>query len=147
MPALVVLVFLSLRGYFGGYKDSKTATTQAESRTLEILFVNFGMKMPGASTILDNINAVTPATLDLNLDAQIKLATFEKLDDFKELVFDSTHCAGCSDFAVRPDDASAPLGSVSAYAMRLRGVSPSAVSSAVLLVKAWFRGRLRDRGW
>ncbi|MEI8026308.1 MAG: transposase [Pseudomonadota bacterium] len=94
MPALVVLVFLSLRGYFGGYKDSKTATTLAESRTLEILFVNFGMKMPGASTILDNINAVTPATLDLILDAQIKLATFEKLDDFKELVFDSTHCAG-----------------------------------------------------
>ena len=94
MPALVVLVFLSLRGYFGGYKDSKTATTLAESRTLEILFVNFGMKMPGASTILDNINAVTPATSDLILDAQIKLATFEKLDDFEELVFDSTHCAG-----------------------------------------------------
>ena len=94
MPALVVLVFLSLRGYFGGYKDSKTATTLAESRTLEILFVNFGMKMPGASTILDNINALTPATLDLILDAQIKLATFEKLDDFKELVVDSTHCAG-----------------------------------------------------
>ena len=45
MPAMVVLVFLSLRGYFGGYKDSKTATTLAESRTLEILFVNFGMKM------------------------------------------------------------------------------------------------------
>ena len=60
MPAMVVLVFLSLRGYFGGYKDSKTATTLAESRTLEILFVNFGMKMPGAITILDNINAVTP---------------------------------------------------------------------------------------
>jgi hypothetical protein len=94
MPALVVLVFLSLRGYFGGYKDRKTATTLSESRTLEILFVNFGMKMPGASTILDNINAVTPATLELILDAQIKLAAFEKLDDFKELVFDSTHCAG-----------------------------------------------------
>ncbi len=94
MPAMVVLVFLSLRGYFGGYKDSKTATTLAESRTLEILFMNYGMKMPGASTILDNINAVTPATLELILDAQIKLAAFEKLDDFKELVVDCTHCAG-----------------------------------------------------
>lgn len=94
MPAMVVLVFLVLRGCFGGYKDRKTATAMAESRTLEILFVNFGIKMPGASTILDNINAVTPATLDIILDAQIKLATFEKLDDFKELVVDSTHCAG-----------------------------------------------------
>jgi len=96
MPALVVLIFLSLRGYFSGYKDRKTATTLAESRTLEILLVNFGMKMPGASTILDNINAVTPSTLDLILDAQIKLATFEKLDDFEELIFYSTHTAGNS---------------------------------------------------
>jgi hypothetical protein len=94
MPAMVVLVFLSLRGYFGGYKDRKTSTALAESRTLEILFMNFGMKMPGASTILDNINAVTPATLELILDAQIKLASFEKLDDFKEILVDSTHCAG-----------------------------------------------------
>jgi hypothetical protein len=94
MPAMVVLVFLVLRGYFGGYKDRKTATAMAESRTLEILFMNYGMKRPGASTILDNINAVTPATLELILDAQIKLAAFEKLDDFKELVVDSTHCAG-----------------------------------------------------
>jgi hypothetical protein len=78
MPALVVLVFLSLRGYFGGYKDSKTVTTLAESRTLEILFVNFGMKMPGASTILDNINAVTPATLDLILDAP-RVSTIARL--------------------------------------------------------------------
>lgn len=94
MPVTVVFVFLVPRGYFGGYKDRKTATAMAESRTLEILFMNYGMKMSGASTILDNINAVTPATLELILDAQIKLAAFEKLDDFKELVVDSTHCAG-----------------------------------------------------
>jgi len=94
MPAILVLVFILIRGYFGGFKDRKTATTLAESRTLEILLMNFGIKMPGASTILDNVNPVTPATLELIIDAQIKRAIFEGLDDFKSLVFDSTACAG-----------------------------------------------------
>ncbi len=94
MPAIMVLVFILIRGYFGGFKDRKTATTLAESRTIEILLMNFGIRMPGASTILDNVNLVTPTTLELIVDAQIKRAIFEGLDDFKTLVFDSTACAG-----------------------------------------------------
>ncbi len=96
MPAIMVLIFILIRGYFGGFKDRKTATSLAESRTLEILLTNFGIRMPGASTILDNVNPVTPATLELIVDAQIKQVIFEGLDDFKNLVFDSTACAGNS---------------------------------------------------
>ena len=96
MPAIMVLIFILIRGYFGGFKDRKTATSLAESRTLEILLTNFGIRMPGASTILDNVNPVTPATLELIVDAQIKQVIFEGLDDFKNLVFDNTACAGNS---------------------------------------------------
>ena len=90
MPAILVLTFVLCRGYFGGFKDRQTATNLAESRTLEIILANLGLSMPGASTIIDNGNALRPATLEFIVDAQIRQALRENLDDFKKLTFDST---------------------------------------------------------
>ena len=90
MPAILVLTFVLCRGYFGGFKDRETATNLAESRTLEIVLANLGLSMPGASTIIDNGNALRPATLEFIVEAQIRQALRENLDDFKKLTFDST---------------------------------------------------------
>lgn len=125
MSAIMVLVFILIRGYFGGFKDRKTATTLAESRTLEILLMNFGIGMPGASTIIDNVNPVTPATLELVVDAQIKRVIFEGLDDFKKLVFDSTACAGNSAW---PTDSGTIMGLSFRGEHLLRSLGPQGIT-------------------
>lgn len=98
MPAILALIFILCRGYYGGFKDRKTATMLAESRTLEIVLVNLGLGMPGTSTIIDNANAVRAATLEFIVDAQIRQALREGLDDFKKLTFDSTKVEANSAF-------------------------------------------------
>ncbi len=90
MPAVLVLLFILIRGYLGGFKNKKVTMLLIESRTLEICLRNLGYKLPGFSTIIDNVNAVQPSTLDAFHDAQLRLAVQERLDDFKELTFDST---------------------------------------------------------
>jgi hypothetical protein len=91
MPALSVLLFLVFRGYLGGFKDRKVAMTLQESTTVQICMMNLGHQaLPGASTIIDNVNAVSVATHEAILDAQIRQALREKLDDFKKLTCDST---------------------------------------------------------
>jgi hypothetical protein len=90
MPAVIVLVFLTVRGYVGGFKNRKVATLLLESKTLEIVLKNFGYELPGFSTIIDNVNAVSQKTIEAFLDAQIRQVAREQLDDFKEITFDST---------------------------------------------------------
>ena len=46
--------------------------------------------MPGWTTILENVNLVSHATLKLIFDKQIEYVLKENLDDFKELTIDST---------------------------------------------------------
>ena len=90
MPAVLVLIFLLIRGYLGGFKDRKTTMMLAESRTMDIVIVSLGQRMPGASTILENVNAVTGATREAIHDAQIRQVLREELDDFDKLTCDST---------------------------------------------------------
>ena len=90
MPAELVLIFILIRGYLGGFKDRKTAMTLEESRTLEIVLANLGLSLPGFSTILDNINPISNETLEFILDAQIRQALTANLDTFKEITVDST---------------------------------------------------------
>lgn len=90
LPAICVLLFLVLRGYLGGFKDRKVAMLLLESRTIEICLAGLGIALPGASTLIDNINAVRVSTLEAILDAQVRQVRREGLDDFKELTFDST---------------------------------------------------------
>jgi uncharacterized protein YnzC (UPF0291/DUF896 family) len=91
MPAVLVLVFMLVRGYFGGFKNRKATMLLLESKSMEAIFASLNMPLPGASTIIDNVNIISEETLGLILDAQIQQCKFEKLDDFKELTVDSTH--------------------------------------------------------
>ena len=90
MPAILVFIFILIRGYLGGFKDRKTASMLSESKTLEIVLANLGQVLPGASTILDNINSVKVETLEFILDTQIGQARREALDDFRQITVDST---------------------------------------------------------
>lgn len=90
MPAEVVFVFLMMRGFLGSVSSKQSWRLLGESMSLYGFFVQRGLKMPGVSTILDNINAVSHQTRKLIFDRQIVQILQQELDDFKMLTIDST---------------------------------------------------------
>ncbi|MEZ5324111.1 MAG: hypothetical protein R3F19_03505 [Verrucomicrobiales bacterium] len=62
MPALAVFIFLLLRGWIGGPKACITRYC-SKNQSLHRLLDSVGMhKVPGPSTVLGNINAVSEST-------------------------------------------------------------------------------------
>lgn len=125
MPVELVLIFILIRGYYGGFKDRKTAMLLLESKTVEILLSSMGLDMPGLSTILDNINAVSTATLDFILDVQIRSAKTQQLDTFAKLTVDSTDVEANS---VWPTDSGTISGLASRAEHLLRGLAEFGVA-------------------
>ncbi len=97
MESYLVYMFLMIRGFFGGVKSNEFRLFLLESKTIQLfLDRNNGSKMPGFSTISENINGVGNKTREFILDAQIRMIINEDLDDFKELTIDSTSVSGNS---------------------------------------------------
>ena len=94
MAPQLVLLFLILRGYIGGFKAKATQTLIKESITIHCFLERNGVAMPGWSTISDNVNQVSHETRSYIMDAQLRMALGEGLDDFKELTIDSTAVSG-----------------------------------------------------
>jgi len=94
MSSYIVLMFMMGRGYYGGIKSCASSVFAGESRTLNILLQNKGIKMPSANCVYDNINAVSNETREFIQDAQIRMIIDEKLDNFKNLTIDSTGVEG-----------------------------------------------------
>jgi len=97
------LVYLSLmwRGRFGGCKDQEGRLLQEESMTLHWWLENLGLSLPPASTLSENVNAVSNATRDFIHKAQLRYIINERLDDFSSLYLDSTATAANTE---RPTD-------------------------------------------
>ena len=96
MHPLAVLGFLLLRGWLGGAKDARFELILRESRSLQIFLHNLNQSSAGASTIEENLNALSTATRERIHQAELALALDEELDDFASLRIDSTHCASAS---------------------------------------------------
>ena len=64
--------------------------TRNSPESLHAFLESRGLKMPGWTTILENVNLVSHATRELIFDKQIEYVLKENLDDFKELTLDST---------------------------------------------------------
>lgn len=91
MSAYMVYVFVMIRGFLGGTLASKPSRRFLhESMSLYGFLQSRGRKMPGITTILENLNVVSDATRDLIFNKQIEFVLKEKLDDFKKLTIDST---------------------------------------------------------
>jgi IS5 family transposase len=86
----MVYLFLMLRGRFGGCKDQDARLLQEESITLHWWLENLGLSLPAASTLNENLNAVSNATRDFIHKAQLRYILNEGLDDFGSLYLDST---------------------------------------------------------
>ncbi len=90
MSGYAVFVFLMLRGFLGSLSSKPAQRFLLESMSLDHFLQRLGLKIPGATTLLENVNAVSSTTRARILDRQIELIFKEDLDDFKELTIDST---------------------------------------------------------
>ena len=60
MKAETVFLFMLYRGYFGSVTDARSIDRIMDSRTIQYYFQIHGLgKLPGASTIHDNVQAVS----------------------------------------------------------------------------------------
>lgn len=90
MSGYAVYLFLMLRGFLGSLTSKPARRFLRESMSLHAFLQCRELKMPGWTTILENVNVVSNSTRELILDKQIEYVLKEEFDDFKELTIDST---------------------------------------------------------
>src|SRR6202049_3283586 len=88
--AYIVYLFLMLRGLVGGCKDQHARLLQEESITLKLWLNHLGLELPPASTLSENLNAVSNPTRDLIHQVQLRWILEQGLDDFQKCFIDST---------------------------------------------------------
>jgi hypothetical protein len=90
MSAYAVYLFLMMRGFLGSLTDKPARRFLCESMSLYGFLQSRGLKRPGVTTILENVNLVSHTTRELIFDKQIARILGQELDDFKSLTIDST---------------------------------------------------------
>jgi hypothetical protein len=88
--AYIVYLFLMLRGLIGGCKDQHGRLLLEESITLSLWLNHLGLQLPPASTLSENLNAVSNQTRRLIQQAQMRYILQQGLDDFQKCFIDST---------------------------------------------------------
>ena len=88
--AYIVYLFLMLRGWAGGCKDQQARLLLGESITLKLWLEHLGLQLPPASTLSENLNAVSNQTRRLIHQAQLSYILQKSLDDFQKCFIDST---------------------------------------------------------
>ena len=94
MDAELVLVFLVLRGYFKSLSSTEAVERLRDSLTILDYLQGRDLVLPGITTIIENVNAVSNETRKQIHQAQLGLILAEGLDDFDELTIDSTSVEG-----------------------------------------------------
>lgn len=91
MTPIITYIFIMLRGYFSSLTASKAIDRIRDSKVVDIYIETHGDgKMPGRTTALENVNAVSLDTKEYIHQCQLKMIHAEGLDDFSELILDST---------------------------------------------------------
>jgi len=88
--AYIVYLFLMLRGFNGGCKDQHARLLLEESITVRLWLEHLGLQLPPASTLSDNLNAVSNETRALIHRVQLRHIIQQGLDDFQKCFIDST---------------------------------------------------------
>ena len=88
MTAQIVYLFLLIRGYLGSIKSKKAWTFIQESRTLHSFFSTQGISLPGKSTVIENLNAVSEETHQHIFDCQVVEYSGMDPEDFEWLTLD-----------------------------------------------------------
>ena len=79
-----------LRGWAGGCKDQQARLLLEGSVTLKFWLEHLGVELPPASTLSENLNAMSNQTRRLIHQAQLRYIFGQSLDDFQKCFIDST---------------------------------------------------------
>ncbi len=101
MSAYAVYVFMMLRSFLGSLSSKTAQRFLLESMSLSDFLQCRELKMPGCTTMVENVNAVSHATREFIMDKQIELVLKEGLDDCRESTIDSTSGEGQQQLAHR----------------------------------------------
>lgn len=122
MPTKLVFIFSMIRGWFGGsILSAKSCDCLIESQSLAALLDSEGVSLPGATTILENINAISSTTLQATQQALMGYIRNRELDTFELLSIDSTAIRASSEW---------PTDSKILYKLLARAVATSQRLSA-----------------
>jgi len=92
----VVYLALVLRGLKGSLSSESSWEYFIDSVTVQHFLLPYVSRMPGRSTLITLVNAISQSTREHILDCQLKLVKEEELDDLLEQTIDSTAVAGNS---------------------------------------------------
>lgn len=96
MPAKAVFLFLMIRGCYGSIVSQSSWDRVVDSMTLRCFLGRYMGHFPGRTTVVENLNTVSRATLEYILDCQLSSILGEGLDDFRKQTIDSTSVHGNS---------------------------------------------------
>jgi len=91
MSPLTVFLYLMAESFLGGSTTTiKSKNYLADSQTIFVFLMHQQIKVPGASTIHENLRCLTPTTVERIFDLQVKMIVDDELDSFKRIFIDST---------------------------------------------------------
>ena len=90
MKAVVVYIFLALRGCYGSVCSQDSWDRFSDSMTLRYYLDPYMKRLPGRTTALENLNAVSEETRSFIVDCQLAHVLDIGLDDFLKQTIDST---------------------------------------------------------
>lgn len=91
MTPVITYIFTMLRGHFSSLTTSRAIDRIRDSKVVDVYMRTYGHgKMPARTTALENVNAVSIETKEYIQQCQLKRVHAEGLDDFSELILDST---------------------------------------------------------
>ncbi len=96
LKAEVVYLFMALRGCYGAVCGESSWDRFADSMTLRYYLEPYMNRLPGRTTVLENLNAVSEETRGFIVDCQLAYILDIGLDDFSKQTIDSTSVHGNS---------------------------------------------------
>ncbi len=91
MTPVITYIFIMLRGYFSSVSASRAIDRIRDSKVVDVYIKTYGNgEMPGRSTAHENVNAISQETKEYIHQCQLQMVHAEGLDDFKQLILDST---------------------------------------------------------
>lgn len=81
---------LVLRGHYGSVSAQEDWDRFTDSMTLRNYIDEYGIRFPGRTTVLENLNILSEATLSYVVNCQLEYVLGTELDDFQALTIDST---------------------------------------------------------
>jgi hypothetical protein len=136
LPADLVFFFMAVRGLWGSVSGQDETERINDSISIQAVLSYHGHKTPGANTIRENINKVSPTTRQLIFRCQALYILENELDDFNEVYVDSTHVKANTSF---PTDLGIILKLLKRVLGSLRALEKFGIEAAI---KSWTLTRL-----